>query len=413
MAALLRAISIAFALAATLLTSTGASGRNGGGARWCGTGCVGAAGSGGRRQAAVDSCATPELAAVQALAGLTRQQIVAQVLMVGISGGDDPSTALATIQSDLAANAVLYGTGWSSAATVRATATAIQTAAMAQNNDIAALISGNQEGGQHKTFQAFYGPGFDDIPSALEQGQLPPATLRADAALWGQQLRAAGVNLDLAPVLDVVDRATARQNGPIGQYDREYGYTPADVATHGLAFIAGMHDAGEAVTAKHFPGLGRVAGNTDFTAENISDPLLTGPGDPNLQPFARAVANGVDVVMVGSATYPAIDTQPAMFSSRIVTGLLRNTFGFTGVVISDDVGAAAALANVPPAERATRFLAAGGDLVLTVVPADIQPMSAAILARMQSDPSFLQRIVAAAFHVLALKGRYGLLPGCS
>jgi beta-N-acetylhexosaminidase len=410
MAALLRAISVAFGLAAALLASAGRT--SGGAAHWCSASCAAAASGSGHGRAAVSVCATPELLAVQTLAGLSRQQIVAQVLMVGVRSGDDLATALATVRDGAAGNVVLYGTGWSSASSVSRATTAIQSAAMAANNGVAALISGNQEGGEHGTFQAFYGAGFDDIPSALEQGQLPPATLRADAALWGQQLRAAGVNLDLAPVLDVVDRATAHQNGPIGQYDREYGYTPADVATHGLAFIAGMHDAGEAVTAKHFPGLGRVTGNTDFTAENISDPLLTGPGDPNLQPFARAVANGVDAVMVGSATYPAIDAQPAMFSSRIVTGLLRNTFGFTGVVISDDVGAAAAVANVAPADRALRFLAAGGDIVLTVVPSDIPAMSAAILARMQSDPAFLQRVVSAAFHALTLKARYGLLSGC-
>jgi len=411
MTVLLRALSVVFGLTAALLASAGRT--SSGTARWCDASCTAAASSSGHGRATVTTCATPELLAVQTLAGLSRQQIVAQLLMVGVRSDDDLATALATIRDGGAGNVVLYGTDWSSADSVRQATTAIQTTTMAANSSVAALISGNQEGGKHGTFQAFYGPGFDDIPSALEQGQLSPATLRAETALWGQQLHAAGVNLDLAPVLDVVDRATAQQNEPIGQYDREYGYTPADVAAHGLAFIAGMHDAGEAVTAKHFPGLGRVTGNTDFTAENISDPLLTGPDDPNLQPFARAVAGGVDAVMVGSALYPAIDTQPALFSPRIMTDLLRNALGFNGVIISDDVGMAAAVADVTPADRALRFLAAGGDIVLTVVPSDIPAMSAAILARMQSDPLFLRRVISAAFHVLVLKARYGLLPGCS
>ena len=103
----------------------------------------------------------------------------------------------------------------------------------------------NQEGGQ---VQQLSGSGFAAMPSALAQGRLPVSTLRAEAAQWGSELKAAGVNLDLAPVMDVVPQATASTNGPIGVFDREFGYDPVTNGTHGAAFIEGLAQAGVAAT---------------------------------------------------------------------------------------------------------------------------------------------------------------------
>jgi beta-N-acetylhexosaminidase len=125
------------------------------------------------------------------------------------------------------------------------------------------FIAANQEGGQVQELQ---GPGFSEIPSAMAQGQLSAAELQRQAAAWGRELRSAGVNLDLAPVMDVVPAATASQNAPIGAVQREFGHTPQATGTHGVAFIRGMRQAGVATTAKHFPGLGLVTANTDFAA---------------------------------------------------------------------------------------------------------------------------------------------------
>ena len=95
------------------------------------------------------------------------------------------------------------------------------------------------------------------------------ATLKQKAARWGRQLGQAGVNLDLAPVADVVPPGTDASNAPIGEFQREYGHDPATAATHVRAFIAGMTQAGIGTSAKHFPGLGRVVGNTDFTGDVV------------------------------------------------------------------------------------------------------------------------------------------------
>jgi len=93
------------------------------------------------------------------------------------------------------------------------------------------------------------------------------------------------------------------------------------VVTTGLAFIAGMHQSGELVTIKHFPGLGRVVGNTDFAASVVDQ--TTTPNDPYLGPFQQAIAAGADLVMVSTATYTRIDPQHLAVFSPVVIGLLR------------------------------------------------------------------------------------------
>jgi beta-N-acetylhexosaminidase len=266
------------------------------------------------------------------------------------------------------------------------------------------FIATDQEGGQ---VQRLRGPGFSPIPSALEQGQVGPGRLRADTRTWAGQLRAAGVNVDLAPVLDTVP-AGFGSNPPIGDLQREYGHDPQTVSAHGLAVVAGLAAAGVAATVKHFPGLGRVSENTDTTS-GVTDTVTTGH-DPYLQPFAAAIRAGVPFVMVSTAFYAHLDPHhPAAFSKKIVTGMLRDQLGFRGVTISDDLGAAQQVAGYAVGARAVRFIAAGGDMVLTVDAAEIPAMVAAVLARAQRDPAFLAQVDAAALTVLRAKQRAGLL----
>ena len=114
--------------------------------------------------------------------------------------------------------------------------------------------------------------------------------------------------------------------------------------------------------------------------------------------------------MVSSARYPKLDNaNPAMFSRAIVTDLLRTSLGFDGVIVTDDVGAAKAVAAIPVPDRAVRFLAAGGDLVLTASAAQVPSMIAAIKARAASDPAFAAGIEQSVRRVLALKARFGLV----
>ncbi|HTE86251.1 MAG TPA: glycoside hydrolase family 3 N-terminal domain-containing protein, partial [Dehalococcoidia bacterium] len=316
----------------------------------------------------------------------------------------------AAISSFHAGNVVLFGTGWSSGDVLRSALKPLQALAEDANSGVRLFISGNQEGGQLGVFQAFYGPGFSPIPSPITQAQGDPTKLQEQARIWGDQLLNAGVNLNLAPVLDTVPADTVASNDPIGHWGREYGFTPDDVATYGVAFERGMRDAQIAVSIKHFPGLGRVTGNTDFTAEGIVDTVFSGTDDPYLKPYKAGIDAGADFVMMSLAVYPRVDTQPAVFSSAMINGILRNSLGFKGVVVTDDVGAAAAVADRPPAQRALDFLRAGGDMILTVKPSDIEPMSRAVSQAMAGDAAFAAQVNASVDRILRLKGAYGLLP---
>ncbi len=344
-------------------------------------------------------------------ANLSDEQRIGQLFMVGLNSNDPQSAATASAITDsYAGNVVLYGTGWNGSVKVQQTTAWLQgLATQDATASIPLFISGNQEGGAQGSLQAFYGDGFATIPPALTQGEMATEALRSAAQTWGKQLRAAGVNLNLAPVLDTVDRANAAANAPIGALDREYGYTADVVAGQGVAFINGMHAAGEAVAIKHFPGLGRVTGDTDFTAQGITDNMTTAT-DAYLRPFQEGIGAGAEFVMVSLATYTQIDpNSPAVFSSAIISSILRSQLEFRGVVISDDMGAAAAVAAYPLAERAVAFFKAGGDMVLTIQPLDIAPMTRAVLAAMQSDDGFRTQISASVKRVLTAKARAGLV----
>jgi beta-N-acetylhexosaminidase len=343
--------------------------------------------------------------AAQVFSRMSEAQRVGQLFLVGIAGA--PATDVAQAVRTYHFGSLLWqGTSTAGVAADRQASQAIQ--ALASSGTTAGVrffIAANQEGGQVQELQ---GPGFTVIPPALNQGQLSAAELQRQAAAWGRELRAAGVNLDLAPVMDVVPSATASQNAPIGALQREFGHTPQTTGSHGVAFIRGMKQVGVATTAKHFPGLGQVIGNTDYTSGVVD--TTTGPNSPYLQSFRAAVKAGVPFVMVALATYTRIDPHHlAAFSPRIIGGLLRQRLHFKGVVVSDDLGAAAAVAGLSPASRGIDFLAAGGDLITSQsLPAAIA-MDQAILARAAHDASFRATVNSAVMRILDAKQAYHLM----
>ena len=132
--------------------------------------------------------------------------------------------------------------------------------------------------------------------------------------------------------------------------------------------------------------------------------------DPHLTPFGAGIRAGARAVMLSSALYPKLDpNRPAVHSRAIVTGLLQEQLGFGGMVMTDDIGAAAALRGVPLGERAVRFIEAGGHLVLSVRTADAGPLSRAVVARAQVDAGFRTKVNAAASRVLRSKIDAGLV----
>ena len=347
---------------------------------------------------------TPMSCVERTLAGMSLDERVGQLFMVGFDSGGSPAGALAVVEHEHVGSVTMIGRNYGGTAAVRRLTDRLQDAA-----DLPLLVATDQEGGE---VQVLHGPGFPEMPSALEQGSMPVAELQEQARSWGRALVKAGVDVDLAPVLDVVPASLGSANQPIGRYDRQFGSTAPAVASHGLAVVEGLEAAGVIPVVKHFPGLGSVIGNPDV-ASSVADSTTTNHS-ASLLPFRTAVDSGIKVVMVSSARYQRIDDEHvAMFSSDVVTDLLRHDMGFTGVVVTDDVGNAAAVRAVAPVStRAVRFLLAGGDLVLTVRSQDIPVMSEAVIDRARAHPSFTALVDAAATRVLTLKDDAGLLP-CS
>jgi len=264
------------------------------------------------------------------------------------------------------------------------------------------LVATDQEGGE---VQVLAGSGFSDIPSALDQSAQPRDQLVASARTWGKELADVGVNMNLAPVADLVDIARPASNEPIGRWGREYGHDAATVSSQAGAFAEGMQASKVIPTYKHFPGLGRVKDNTD-TSAGVVDSTTTRSADTAVSViFGAAIAAGAPVIMVSSATYSLIDpSAPAVFSSTIVTDMLRREMGFSGVVITDDVSAAVQVQDVSAGDRAVRAIRAGCDLVLASAdPTVAADMVKALIATARSDPAFAARVDESATRLLNLK----------
>lgn len=332
------------------------------------------------------------------LAGWSLEDKVGQMFMVGTSvNGADPTT-LAAVRDDRIGGIFLHGRSDAGAQATADLVSGFTSVVAAGQPEL--WVATDQEGG---TVQVLSGPGFDDIPSAVDQGQQDDATLRTNAATWGRQLAQAGVNMNLAPVADVVTSPeTAQSNPPIGELAREYGYDGATVAAKAGAFAQGMRDGGILPTFKHFPGLGHVGENTD-TNSGVTDDFVTADG-PDVGVYRTVLPQGPAVVMLSTAIYAKIDANsPAAFSPTVV-GVLRDTVGFDGVVTTDDLSAAQQVRPWSPADRATLAVDAGIDLLLVSADSSVYPeMRQAVIAKAQADPAFAAKVDAAARRVLAAK----------
>jgi beta-N-acetylhexosaminidase len=327
---------------------------------------------------------------------------IGQLLMIGVSSDGISASEKAIVEETRAGSVLLLGNTTAGASAVRRVVSDVRGAARSPE-DAKVLLAADQEGGR---VQRLKGPGFATIPSARVQARQSNAALRRNAYDWGRQLKEAGINANLAPVADVVPMPMTWVNQPIGQLRRGYGSAPERVAAKVTAFIDGMDRAGVATAVKHFPGLGRVRGNTDYVSRVVD--TKTTRDDAALAGFRAAVDAGADMVMVSSASYRKIDAEHrAAFSTVIMDEMLREDLGFSGVVISDDL-AAAAMRVLPPDERARRFIRAGGDLLIIGEARLATSMADAIKREAADNPAFAKRVTNSATRVVAMKERRGL-----
>ncbi|MEG3613906.1 glycoside hydrolase family 3 N-terminal domain-containing protein [Isoptericola haloaureus] len=332
-------------------------------------------------------------------AALSLEEKVGQLLVAGTPAADDavsPATRTAVVDHHVG-NVFLHGR---SEAGLDATRELVDAAtALAPPSAPPMLVATDQEGG---LVQVLRGPGFSELPRATEQATWRPARLEREATTWGTELADAGINLNLAPVMDLVPAANQSANAPIGYFSRNYGTTARSVVDSATAFSAGMQAAGVEPVIKHFPGLGRVTENTDTTEDVVDDTITAGSED--VEVFGAGIDAGARFVMLSNAVYTQIDPdRPATFSPAVVA-ILRDDLGFDGVIITDDVSAAAAVDDRQPADRAVSAVEAGVDLVLASADPSVVPeMADALVARAQDDPEFAAQVDAAVERVLAVK----------
>jgi beta-N-acetylhexosaminidase len=359
------------------------------------TGCA----SGGHGPSASPT-ATPTHSA-DPITGMSLAQQVGQVFMVGTTAGAAQSVTLGLIQNQHLANVFLSGRSKLGVAGTAAVVATIHSAVVAEDARVPTFVATDQEGGQVQVLQ---GPGFDIIPSGIQQSLMSTGALQQASARWGSQLAQAGVTMDLAPVVDLVGTPeAAKSNPPIGAFQRELGFTVSAVTQHADAFRAGMATSGVQTVLKHFPGLGFVSANTDTTA-NVTDTVVTSTG-ADVGIYQHEIASGARNIMVSSAIYQKIDPAgPAVFSRSIVTGLLRDKLGFNGLILTDDLSGAVQVEYLAPGDRAIDAIEAGVDIVLvSKIPTVAPEMMAAVLAKAKSDPAFAKLVAAAARRVIEAK----------
>jgi len=332
----------------------------------------------------------PPTAAELLLEELEPRELAGQLVLVGIPAGTEiPREVLAEHH----AGGIFLLQVWESADAVDA---AVDAAQEGSRPDLPPLIAVDQEGGQVRMLR---GDAARNTPSAESLGKDGTDAVAEAYTSIGEDLAARGIHVAFSPVADVVDPALGDDNGPVGTLDRGFGTEPEQVGRCVAAAVEALDAQGVAATLKHFPGLGRVRENT-----------VTGPDDPFLDSFSAGIDAGAQLVMMSSAIYPQLEEGvPAMFSRAAIQDLLRDQLGFTWLVVTDDIGAAQAVADVPVAERATRPLAAGGDVVITADASLTGQLVDAIQEWAAEDPANLERVEESVLRVLTLKERLGLL----
>lgn len=268
------------------------------------------------------------------------------------------------------------------------------------------LIAIDHEGGIVQRIQDV-----ENLRSNWEFALTSPSDLEAcqRGADHAQVLRAMGFSMNLAPVLDVNNNPA---NPVIGR--RSYSDKPDVVARLGTQYILGLQGGGIAAVGKHFPGHGNTSVDSHVGLPSL--PMTVEQLDEiELVPFRAAIQNDVAAIMSAHIVFPAVDAPgvPATLSRNVMTGILRERLGFTGLAVSDDMGAMRAITdNFAPGEAAVKAVQAGVDLL--ILSAELPRQQAArnaLVEAVGSGQISTERLDQAVRNVLTVKARFGLLEG--
>lgn len=333
--------------------------------------------------------------------GLSLDEQIGQILAVGFPGTAPSQDVIDLVRDNHIGNIILFSRNIQDARQTLALTHGLQMLAQESGQQFPLLIMADQENGiVHRL-----GPDATTFPGNMALGATYSESMtRAVARATGEEVRALGINVNLAPVADVNNNPA---NPVIGV--RSFGEDPRQVARLVAAAVHGAHDAGIICTLKHFPGHGDTAIDSHLALPTIPYDMQR-LESLELLPFKSGIAAGADCVMTAHIAFPTIteqDALPATVSPAIVRGLLRQQLGFDGVIISDCLEMDAVASTIGVERAAVMALQAGIDLVLVSHRADRQRAAfKAIRAAIQSGALARETIAEAAEHVLRLKARY-------
>lgn len=283
---------------------------------------------------------------------MTLKEKIGQLFMLGFEGAAPSRAILRFIREFHIGGVILFKRNLKSPSQAARLTNALQRESL----PMPLLIAIDQEGGRvsrlPKGFTLFPGPAhLAGLNSTDRCYRVAEATAK--------ELRAVGINMNLAPVLDV---NTNPENPIIG--DRSFGPDPALVGTLGLTMIAGYQDNRVIACGKHFPGHGDTSADSHKELPTVRQDIAR-LLEVEIRPFHHAIGNGLASIMTAHVAYPQLDPkEPATLSAPIVTGLLRDTLGFKGVVLTDDLEMRAIADRAGPGDAAVAAIGAGADLLL-------------------------------------------------
>lgn len=341
-----------------------------------------------------------------ALAAMTLEQKAGQVMCAGFDG-TELTPALRRLLEELHLGGLVYFERNVAARPALARLSADLQEAARQSGHPGLFIAIDQEGGRVTRLRA--AKGFTEFPSPLEVAASGgPEAVRHVAAAMAVELLDAGINMNLAPVLDV----NSNPANPVIN-TRSFGSDPHLAAACGAAFVEALQGAGVMAVGKHFPGHGDTT-----TDSHVTLPVVAHSRDRleaiEFVPFRAAIAAGVAGIMSAHVYFPAIEPTPdlpATLSRRVLSDLLRNDLGYTGLALTDSLEMGAlATSGYPAPLAAAQALAAGADVLLFNVGAEVLHLAHATIVRWveegRLDPARLDQAV---LRVLVAKQRFGVL----
>ncbi len=335
------------------------------------------------------------------LAEMSLEQKIGQMIMTGVPG-QTMTGEIATLIRDYQFGAVVFfGENTRDAEQTLRFTQALQQTAITSNSGIPLLIAVDHEGGEIFRFQQ----GLTHFPNPMALGAAHSLELtRNVAAANALELKAVGVNVSLAPVLDVNDQPL---NPVIGL--RAFAGYPDLAAETGAAYIQGLQSNGVIATAKHFPGHGSTTVDSHVALPFV-DKTEAELEKNELVPFRAAVNTDVAIIMVGHIALPRIDPSrtPASLSPTIIQGLLRQKLGFQGVAMTDSMSMGAVAGDYTVSQAAVLAVQAGCDLLAYTSPEAAITARNILLVAARNGSISLQRVDEAARRVLLLKKRFGL-----